>query len=154
LDASSVEQIDLVGMTGNPYWGDLQNAINRSNSVISDRKTANRVEMTSEAMQAIANHVASVGGRKNLIWVSGGFPFHLGLADLNRSDAGSLGSVTPPLPSAAPVSVAPSGSSATTTRSAIDNGDIVPIQRESRTFAEEIQHATRVLNRANVAVYP
>ncbi|HWZ96967.1 MAG TPA: VWA domain-containing protein [Candidatus Dormibacteraeota bacterium] len=153
LDASSVEQVDLVGMTGNPYWGDLQNAINRGNAVLSDRKTLNRVEMTTSALEAIGNHIASVSGRKNLIWVSGGFPFQLGLADLNSSEASSLGSLAPALPSAAQAQ-GPSAGSTAATRAAEEGGQFAPIQRESRTFQDEILRATKTLNRANVAVYP
>src|SRR5882672_10376581 len=132
LDASSVEQVDLVGMTGNPYWGDLQNAINRSNAVLSDRKVANRVEMTTSALESIGNHISSVSGRKNLIWVSGGFPFQLGLADLSSSSAPSLGSLAPALPSAAQAQ-GPSAGNTAATRAADENGQFAPIDRESRT---------------------
>jgi VWFA-related protein len=153
LDASSQEQVDLVGMTGNPYWGDLQNAINRSNAVLGDRKTVSRVEMTASALEAIGNHIASVSGRKNLIWVSAGFPFQLGLADLNNSSASSLGSLAPALPAPAQAH-APSGGATATLRPTDDDGQFGPIQRESRTFQDEILRATKTLNRANVAVYP
>jgi hypothetical protein len=40
--------------------------------------TLRRAAKTLEAMQAIANFLARLPGRKNLIWVSGGFPFSLG----------------------------------------------------------------------------
>jgi len=36
-----------------------------------------RVAMTFAAMEAIANHMAAIPGRKNLIWVSGAFPLTL-----------------------------------------------------------------------------
>lgn len=38
----------------------------------------NRVEGTLHAIEFIANHMASLPGRKNLIWVSGGFPLQVG----------------------------------------------------------------------------
>ena len=38
----------------------------------------NRVHQTVEALTAIANHVGTLPGRKNLIWVSAAFPFSLG----------------------------------------------------------------------------
>jgi VWFA-related protein len=38
----------------------------------------NRVHETVEAMKNIANHLASLPGRKNLIWVSGSFPIAFG----------------------------------------------------------------------------
>jgi VWFA-related protein len=154
LDASSVEQVDLVGLTGNPYWGDLQNALNRSNSFISDQRTSNRVEMTTAAFVAIGNHLSSVSGRKNLIWVSGGFPFQLGLADFNNSDAASLGTLTPGLPTAAQAQ-APTGQNSTNSVSGTpDDGGLNAIQRGSGTFHDEILRATRTLSRANIAVYP
>ncbi len=153
LDASSVEKVDLVGMTGNPYWGDLQNALNRSNAAISDRKVANRVEMTTAALETIGNHIASVSGRKNLIWVSGGFPFQLGLADLSSSDAAPLGLLAPALPAGASTQ-GPSAGNTAATRASDESGLLPPIERDARTFQDEILRATKSLNRANVAVYP
>ncbi len=44
-----------------------------------DFYTINRVQTTLAAMEAIANHLARLPGRKNLIWVSGSFPFSIGL---------------------------------------------------------------------------
>lgn len=41
-----------------------------------------RVERTLEALEAIAAHLARLPGRKNLLWVSGGFPFSFGQEDL------------------------------------------------------------------------
>ncbi len=43
-----------------------------------DFYTINRVEGTLHAIDFIANHLASLPGRKNLIWVSGGFPLQIG----------------------------------------------------------------------------
>ena len=44
-----------------------------------DFYTINRVNGTLKAIEFIANHLAAVPGRKNLIWVSGGFPLTIGL---------------------------------------------------------------------------
>ena len=52
------------------------------NSVLqqtADFYMVNRVRETADAMIAIANHVARLPGRKNLVWVSGSFPFDYGL---------------------------------------------------------------------------
>jgi VWFA-related protein len=38
-----------------------------------------RVKRTMDAIEAIANHVAGIPGRKSLLWVSSAFPFTLGL---------------------------------------------------------------------------
>ena len=37
---------------------------------------------TLQALEVIANHLASVQGRKNLIWVSGGFPLMIGFDEI------------------------------------------------------------------------
>lgn len=44
----------------------------------------NRVNGTLRAIQFIADHLSRVPGRKNLIWVSGGFPLTIGLDNLNE----------------------------------------------------------------------
>jgi VWFA-related protein len=74
LEASMPEDSD----TGND---DLDQMINGSNQKIADYQTINRVETTLAAIEAIANHVSRIPGRKNLIWLSGGFPFSIGLDD-------------------------------------------------------------------------
>jgi VWFA-related protein len=51
-------------------------------SAVGDRVTefyqARRLETTLEALTAIANHLAGIPGRKNLIWLSDGFPLFVG----------------------------------------------------------------------------
>jgi VWFA-related protein len=42
----------------------------------------NRIEGTLHALEFIANHLSRVPGRKNLIWVSGGFPLTIGFHNL------------------------------------------------------------------------
>jgi VWFA-related protein len=43
-----------------------------------NHSAAERVRFTVAALVAIANHIGSIKGRKNLVWVSGSFPFSLG----------------------------------------------------------------------------
>src|SRR6267154_2463767 len=62
--------------TGND---DLDQFLSSSDQVISDFYNVNKAKFTLDAMEAIAHHLASLPGRKNLVWVSGGFPFTLGL---------------------------------------------------------------------------
>jgi VWFA-related protein len=62
--------------TGND---DLDDFLSNGDRVISDFYTVNNATFTLDAMEAIAHHLASLPGRKNLVWVSGGFPFTLGL---------------------------------------------------------------------------
>jgi VWFA-related protein len=71
LDASTPDQVQ----TGNDTIDLLlQNAFQReANFYIQER-----VHMTVEALTQIADHVAKLPGRKNLIWVSGSFPFSVG----------------------------------------------------------------------------
>ncbi|MDQ2947117.1 MAG: VWA domain-containing protein, partial [Acidobacteriota bacterium] len=48
-----------------------------------DFYTVNRVQGTLRAIEFIADHLARLPGRKNLIWVSGGFPLTIGFDDLS-----------------------------------------------------------------------
>jgi VWFA-related protein len=47
-----------------------------------DFQTMNRIHATLSALEDIANHVARLPGRKNLVWVSGSFPAWLSLPAL------------------------------------------------------------------------
>jgi VWFA-related protein len=49
-----------------------------------------RVAMTLAAFRAIANRLAGLPGRKNLIWVSGSFPIMIGFDQIQAVDAGPL----------------------------------------------------------------
>ncbi|HEV2688522.1 MAG TPA: VWA domain-containing protein [Bryobacteraceae bacterium] len=62
--------------TGND---DLDQFLQNADQTMSDFYNVNRATWTLDAMEVIAHHLASLPGRKNLIWVSGGFPFTLGL---------------------------------------------------------------------------
>jgi len=62
---------------------------------VANESTKNRVRLTTAALIAIAHHLGSLAGRKNLVWVSGAFPFSLGQEkfDLNwahDTDGGSF----------------------------------------------------------------
>ncbi|MEO8028447.1 MAG: VWA domain-containing protein [Bryobacteraceae bacterium] len=72
LEASQLTAADTI----NP---ELDDFLNGANQAIADFKTIDRVESTTAAFETIARHVGSVPGRKNLIWISGSFPFTLGL---------------------------------------------------------------------------
>ncbi|PYT17658.1 MAG: hypothetical protein DMG59_06725 [Acidobacteria bacterium] len=60
---------------------DIDKWLDEMNGGMSDFYIIDRVRTTLTAMEAIANHLARLPGRKNLIWVSGSFPFSLGLND-------------------------------------------------------------------------
>ncbi|HUS04737.1 MAG TPA: VWA domain-containing protein [Bryobacteraceae bacterium] len=51
-------------------------------SAAADFYTANRVVNTLKALEAIAAHLAGIPGRKNLIWLSGGFPLNIGFDEI------------------------------------------------------------------------
>lgn len=47
------------------------------NQMLTQQSVLRRFELTQEALEAIARNVRSIAGRKNLIWVSAGFPIQL-----------------------------------------------------------------------------
>jgi VWFA-related protein len=55
-------------------WQRFQDAVNQTDARIADQYKMRRAEMTANALEAITNHVATIPGRKNLVWVSGSFP--------------------------------------------------------------------------------
>lgn len=69
--------------TGND---DLDAFMAQANQKIADFQTINRVLTTLEAIEAIANHVSQLPGRKNLIWISGSFPFQIGMDEMALND--------------------------------------------------------------------
>lgn len=60
---------------------EIDDFLTHTYGVMSDFYTVNRALTTLKAMETIANHLAGIPGRKNLIWFSGGFPFTLGFDD-------------------------------------------------------------------------
>ena len=64
--------------TANTGDDDIDSWINNSFAYVSNFYLKDRVERTTGAMEAIASHIRRVPGRKNLIWVSGSFPFSIG----------------------------------------------------------------------------
>ena len=75
LAASEVSSFDF-----DPSVLDFQNWMGGGGSggAEADFYTTNRITGTLRAIQFIANHMAEYPGRKNLIWVSGGFPLQIG----------------------------------------------------------------------------
>jgi hypothetical protein len=66
--------------TGND---DLDAAIDRANQVLADYLNVSRTQQTLESLQVIAQHVSHIPGRKNLVWISGGFPFSINQDEMN-----------------------------------------------------------------------
>lgn len=57
----------------------LDQLSDRANQMVADFAQQERTRATLEALEAIANHLAGMPGRKNLIWLSGGFPIATGV---------------------------------------------------------------------------
>jgi VWFA-related protein len=74
LDASNPEPASTADDNAN-------DVIDTSNTVVATFFTRNRVINTCEAFKALANHLEGIPGRKNLVWVSGGFPIDIGFGD-------------------------------------------------------------------------
>jgi VWFA-related protein len=68
FDATHTPDIDLASLGADPTgWARLQNSINNANAMIGEQYTKDRVAMTVEAMNQIANHVSSIPGRKSVV---------------------------------------------------------------------------------------
>jgi VWFA-related protein len=77
-DASNPQELHSAALAGEPGWQRFEAAVNNAMGEISDQAIANRFSITAAAIESIADHVAGIPGRKNLIWVSGGLPNLLG----------------------------------------------------------------------------
>ena len=58
---------------------------------VANQSTKDRVRLTVAALIAISHHVGSLKGRKNLVWVSAGFPFSLGQEKFDLNWANDTG---------------------------------------------------------------
>ena len=131
FDATHTPDIDLASLGADPVqWAMLQNSINNANGIIGDQYTKDRVAMTVEAMNEIANHVSSIPGRKSIVWISGGLPIQTGSAKLGKPGYGG-----------------PSGIGATT-----DNR-LPQHDRALVKFDEMVRQVADTLNRSNIAMY-
>jgi len=77
FDASRPGFLDVPALHNDAAWMRFQERINQANAGIADQAKVDRAITTSAAIEAIAGHVASIPGRKSLIWVSGSYPLQL-----------------------------------------------------------------------------
>jgi VWFA-related protein len=152
VDAATTAEMHSV-FTGN--IGDDAFA-NLANQRFSDFANINRVKSTTNAMEAIAQHMMRIPGRKNLIWVSDSFPFSIGLdKEGNNSPLSALeGSGSPFMLGkgfAGSFSLGQAGDARPGTG---DTGPEGLYIQESRNFSEEMDRAVRALGGANIAIYP
>jgi VWFA-related protein len=149
FDASTTAPIDLVGMTGDPDWAGFQNALNNANGQIADRFTMNRLGTTAGAIQAIADHVAAIPGRKSLIWVSGGIPIQIGYGNISAPDRNAS---IDPSTTHDPRSAAGAGRPQPVGGGNSEN-QLPMTDRESSSLQSQVAQAAQALNRVNVAIY-
>lgn len=70
------ESADVPSDTGD---ADFDAWLNGANQRVADFYNMSRADETAAAIEDIANHLAGLPGRKNLVWVSASFPFSIGL---------------------------------------------------------------------------
>jgi VWFA-related protein len=90
-DASHPRYFDVPALANDPQFAQFQSAVNEADARVADRQQINRAQTTAAALTDIANHVATIAGRKNLVWVSGSFPLTINPAELRPDrDSASL----------------------------------------------------------------
>lgn len=138
--------------------GDMDKWLNDKNALMADYAIQTRVRATVSAMEAIANHIGRLPGRKNLVWITGSFPFSVGqkstesvtnwndLPDPTQTAAKKMGGVTKDTANTAAQTYGFDNNSLP--------GNSQPGREVFAGFEMDIDRATRALNDANIAVYP
>lgn len=143
FDQSFATRVTFVGPSTGATgpWENLGQALESPNKQISNHYLKLRMETTTEALKAIAQHVAAIPGRKSLLWVSGGFPIQIGTPTIGRPSNLAIATNQP------------TNQSQTTICTDVTNALECP-EDETGTFDDKVAAAERELNRANVAIYP
>lgn len=131
FDSTHTPPLDLVSLGADPQWMTLQNSLNNANGQIADQRNIDRIATTIGALDAIADHVSGIPGRKSLVWISGGFPIQIGVAP----NIGKPGGV-----------VSTMGDQSTENRLTRPN-------REMGKADDLVKFAAESLNRSNIAMY-
>src|SRR5205807_1970120 len=119
-----------------------------------------RVRTTAAAMETIANHIGRVPGRKNLIWITGSFPFTIGQRGAEGPSAWTVINDAAAQPNIGKKRKSGDSGEAKTDDSSAAYGiygaDLPGPQPGRESFAafdEDIGRAARALNNSNIAVY-
>jgi VWFA-related protein len=83
--------LDTPETTAQNRWN-IQMALAEKDAGIDESQaiTPARLDITTEALRLIADHVGGLPGRKSLIWVAGDFPFNIESNNLERTQDGRL----------------------------------------------------------------
>jgi VWFA-related protein len=161
VDDSEPDPADTRDDPGSQY--NMDKWLNDKMAILADNAIQNRVRATVGAMEAIANHIGHLPGRKNLVWITGSFPFTVGqksvetttnwndLPDPTQGAAKGTGGSTR-------TSTGASANASTEQSYGFDNGSLPGNSQPGREvfagFDADIARATRALNDADIAVYP
>jgi len=84
MSATNPQFYDLPA--GNQEWQAFQSSVGEAAVSQAGESLDYRARTTSEAFRMIANHVAAIPGRKNLVWVSASFPLWFSMGTVNVRD--------------------------------------------------------------------
>ncbi len=150
VDASNPTPSD----SGDPI---VDSWLNDSAGIVSDIAIANRVTITAAALEAIAQHIARLPGRKNLVWISGSFPLSIGhlAADgaNNWEDAAFDQKIATGGRGRTSGGATSGGASEDSSAYEMNVRDGNPA-RDNTSFQRDLLRATRALSDADIAVYP
>jgi VWFA-related protein len=144
----------------------VDKVLNEFDSVMAERAIIDRVETTARALEAIANHLARVPGRKNLIWITGSFPFSVGQYGNTESQTNTNDMIRGPvMTKSGAKGRAAAGDGSGDAGGSGGGGDAYGIYGKNtaysnpardgfRGFGAEVKRATDAINNANIAVYP
>lgn len=76
--AETAAEFELTGVAA--VDADTAAWLQRTAETVSETFLRRRVDLTTTALVNVANHLAGIPGRKNLVWVSGAFPFEVATA--------------------------------------------------------------------------
>jgi len=135
---------------------DMDRWLNDRNALIADLNIAQRVRTTVAAMEAIANHIGRIPGRKNLIWITGSFPFSIGQhgSEVSTNWNDVLPNPKGPMASGTTKKAAGLADNDAYSTYGSDLAGDKPSRESFAGFDKEISRATRALNNANIAIYP